>query len=246
MPGNIMFSKTVFGKTMFGRSGVGMNRKRVSKWISIFTLVGTGAWLLSLSSCARDQQLIGITVSPSSFTFLSPDPSLVANFSAVGTYIHPAEHKDISALVTWGNNVPQLLNMNQGSVSPTGNGCGVINISASYDKGTGPSGNLVSGGATVIVNDALIPSCPGGSSAPILTVVPQATSSTGDSITSSPAGIDCPAQTCGAPFASGTSVTLTASPSANFVSWGTTCQGAVGNVCVITVTTSTSVTAIFQ
>src|SRR5437764_12213380 len=118
-----MFSKTMFGKTMFG-SGVGMNRK----WISIFTLVGTGAWLLSLFSCARDQQLIGITVSPSWFTFLSPDLSLVANFSAVGTYIHPAEHKDISALVTWGNNVPQLLNMNQGSVSPTGNGCGVINI----------------------------------------------------------------------------------------------------------------------
>ena len=222
-----------------------MNRKWFSKWIGIIGLMGMGTWLLTLNSCARNQQLVGITVTPSTFTFLTPDSALQASFSAVGTYIHPAENKDITSIVTWGNDIPQLITLNGGLVSPTGNGCGVANISASYDKGTGPSGNLVSGGATITINNPLVTYCPGGSTSPILSVVPQGAGAA-DTITSSPAGIDCPATTCGAPFPAGTSVSLTALPSANFISWSTTCPGAVANVCVITVTTSASVTAVFS
>jgi hypothetical protein len=223
-----------------------MNRKWFRKWIGIFILMSAGISLLSLNSCARNQQLVGITVSPSTFTFLSPDPTLQASFSAVGTYIHPAENKDITSIVTWGNNIPQLISLTGGAVSPTGAGCGVANISASYDKGTGPSGNLVSGGATVTVNNPLISSCPGGTAAPVLAVTIVNKTSTGDIVTSSPAGINCPATTCGAPFSAGSVVGLTASPAANFISWGAPCAGSTALTCDVVLSVSTTVTATFQ
>jgi hypothetical protein len=125
-----------------------MNRK----WLGILMLVGVAAALLNTSSCARDQQLVSITVQPPTYTFLTADPALVANFSAVGTYIHPPETKDITSQVTWNSDSSQTLTINSGVVSPTGKECGVANISASYNHGTGPSGNDVIGYATVIVD----------------------------------------------------------------------------------------------
>jgi hypothetical protein len=220
--------------------------KRLGKWISIFGLSAASSWLLSLSSCARNQELTTITIQPSTFTFLTPDPTLTANFTALGTYIHPPETKDISALVTWSSDVPQLLTISGTTVSPTGNGCGVVNVSASYSHGTGPDGNLVTGYSTVTINNPLEAICPGGTAAPILAVTPEQTLTTGNSVTSNPVGINCPAVSCGAPFASGTAVTLTATPSANFVSWGTTCPGATTNVCVVALTANETITAIFQ
>ncbi|MGH9496723.1 MAG: hypothetical protein ACRD3B_17120, partial [Candidatus Sulfotelmatobacter sp.] len=201
--------------------------------------------LLSLGSCARDQKLIGITIQPGTFTFLDIDTTLVANFTAIGTYIHPPENRDITGQVTWAADVPSLINVAGGAVSPTGNGCGVVNVSASTTRGT-EAGGIVIAYATVTVDDPLVSFCPGGSPAPILSVVPESTTSTGNSVTSSPAGINCPAQTCGAPFPTGTAVTLTASPSSNFLNWGTTCPQATANVCVVVVSASTSVTAVFQ
>ncbi len=223
-----------------------MNRKRLGKWVSMIGLLGTGIWLLTLQSCARSQQLVGITVSPSTFTFLSPDPTLSAGFSATGSYIHPAENKDITNIVTWTNNVPQLLNLNGGSASPAGTECGVAFISASYDIGTGPSGNLVSGSATVTIDNPLIASCPGGTAAPVLAVQIVNKTSTGDSVTSSPTGINCPATTCGAPFPTGSVVSLSAVPAANFISWGAPCDGSSATTCDVVLSASTTVTATFQ
>jgi|HubBroStandDraft_5_1064220.scaffolds.fasta_scaffold427230_1 hypothetical protein len=224
-----------------------MKRQSLGKWISIFGLTAAGSWLLSLSSCARSQELTAITIQPATFTFLSPDPTLSANFTALGTYIHPPETKDISALVTWSSDVPQLLTVTGGTVNPSGsNGCGVANVSASYNHGTYPDGNLVTGYSTVTINNSLEAICPGGTAAPILSVTPEQTNTTGNSVTSNPVGINCPAQSCGAPFASGTAVTLTATPSGNFVSWGTSCPGATTNVCVVALTSNETVTAIFQ
>jgi len=223
-----------------------MKRKWLGKWISICGLVGAGIFLFSLNSCARNQRLVGITVSPSSFTFLTPDTALVTNYTAIGAYIHPPENKDITALVTWNVDFAGMVTMNAGAVSPTGTECGVANISASYDQGTGPSGNLVIGYATVTVNNPAISVCPGGTTAPVLAVQLQKNTSTGDTVTSSPAGINCPAQTCGAPFTSGTTVALTAAPSANFVSWGAPCAGSTATTCDVILTTNTTVIANFQ
>lgn len=223
-----------------------MNRKWLGKWIGMVSLVVAGVWLLNLSSCARSQQLTGITVSPSSFTFLTPSKALVTNYTAIGTFIHPPESKDITALVTWNVDFQGMVTINAGAVSPTGTECGVANISASYDKGTGPNGAIVIGYATVTVDNPAIAVCPGGSAAPILTVQLQKVTSSGDSVTSIPPGINCPAQTCGAPFTSGTTVSLSAAPSANFVSWGAPCTGSSATTCDVTVTANTTVVANFQ
>ena len=62
-------------------------------------------------------------------------------------------------------------------------------------------------------------------------------------ITSSPAGINCPS-TCSASFPQNTKVTLTATPGANyfFAGWGGACSG---TTCVVTITAATSVSASF-
>jgi hypothetical protein len=64
------------------------------------------------------------------------------------------------------------------------------------------------------------------------------------SVTSSPAGINCPS-TCSANFTPATQVTLTATPASdwNFSGWGGACSG-VGN-CVVTMSAAQSVTATF-
>jgi len=199
------------------------------KCLGITVFMVAAMALLNLESCARSQKLIGITVQPGSFTFLTPDSTLTANFTALGT------------------DIPQLLTLTSGgTVSPSVNGgCGVVNVSASSTLDT-EAGGIAIGYATVTVNNPAISYCPGGTTEPILAVVPESTTTTGNTVTSSPAGINCPAQTCGAPFPAGTAVTLTALPSSNFVSWSTTCPGATFNVCVVDVTADVSVTAIFQ
>jgi hypothetical protein len=222
-----------------------MKRKWFSNWISILGVSVVGVCLLTLSNCARDQKLVGISIQPSSFTFLTQDSTLTANFTAYGSYIHPSANKDITSQVTWSADVSSLITVTGGAVTSNNSGCGVINISASTTEGTESGGTAV-GYATVTVDNPLVSYCPGGSSAPILSVIPESTTSTGNTVSSNPVGINCPAQTCGAPFAAGTSVTLTADPSTNFVSWGTSCPGATANVCVVTVTANTSVTAIFK
>jgi Tol biopolymer transport system component len=62
-------------------------------------------------------------------------------------------------------------------------------------------------------------------------------------VTSSPAGIDCPG-TCSAQYADGTSVTLTATPGSAFKGWsGGGCSGQ--GTCQLTLSADTSVTAFF-
>jgi hypothetical protein len=160
-------------------SGVLVNRK-LSGLTGACALAVAAVLLLSLSSCAHDQQLTGITVQPGAFVFGSPDPGLSANFTALGTYIHPPETKDITGSVTWSSNVPQLVTVTGGVVAPTGAGCGVITITASYSHGTGPNGNLIAGYSTVTVADATIPTCPTGATAkPVPVMLP-------DTVTRSP------------------------------------------------------------
>jgi len=82
-------------------------------------------------------------------------------------------------------------------------------------------------------------SLPGGSFQ--LTV----TTSSGGTVSSNPAGINC-GQTCTAPFNSGTQVTLTATPAANesFTSWGGACSG-TKPTCTLTLNSNQSASATF-
>lgn len=193
--------------------------KRSYIGFSLGALVMLGA-ALSLPSCGHDQKLQSISVQPSGgFTFLAPDPTLAAQYTAIGTYIHPPATKDITSQVTWKSDIPQLVTFSAASpglVSPAGGGCGVTNVSATLPQGTGGASNIVIGYSTVTVNNPTVPTCPGGGTQGTLQVQVIGPGT----VTSSTGGISCPGQ-CIAAFPAGSSVGLTANPAANhvFVGW---------------------------
>jgi hypothetical protein len=201
--------------------------------------------LLSLASCARDQQLVAITIQPAAATFLGPNAGGQILFTAIGSYIHPPVSKDITSQVTWKTDVPQIINVNGGVVTTTGGGCGIANISASTTMGTGNGRGLAIGYATVTVDDVTISNCPGGSATQGSVVVSLSGSGT---VVSTPAGINCPTGACGALFPVGSSVVLNATPGtgATSVAWSGNCTPS-GNTCVAVVSTTPAiVTARFQ
>lgn len=204
------------------------------------------AALLSFPSCGHDQKLVSITVSPSGFTFLTPDPTLQVHYTATGIYIHPPATKDITSQVTWKADFAQLITFSgPGLVSPEGDHCGGANISATAPEGTGGASNVVIGYATVTVNNPAEPVCPGGGTQATLGVQ---VSPIGDgTVTSLTGGISCPTQ-CISAFPVGASVGLTATPAQNhtFLNW-TGCTTSSGNTCTVTIPVGgASVTATFQ
>jgi hypothetical protein len=208
-------------------------------------LLSAAALLAAMNflSCGNQRRLVSIEIRPSSATFLGPQsggPPIV--FTALGTYQHPPDTRDITALVAWKTDNPGLLNIAGGSVTPNGQ-CGIGNLSASVND----SGNLIIGYATVTVDDPTNPLCPGGKTTQAVVSVTPIGAGAG-TVTSVPAGISCPA-TCGAQFTVGDTILLTATPTSpsTFGGWGTGCTSVSGNMCSITVPTgSTSVTATFN
>jgi hypothetical protein len=193
----------------------------------------------------HERKLVSISLHPNGgFEFPTPDPGAQGVFTALGSYIHPPDTRDITDKVTWKTDVPQLLKIEAGVVSPQpGNVCGIADVSASMSDG----GNLVIAFATVVVNDPTNPNCPGGSTTRGVITVAFEGVGTGKVI-SSPAGITCPAQTCGAQFNLGETIVLTATPhsGSTFGGW-TGCDDENGMTCSVIVRKgSTSITATFN
>ena len=140
-----------------------MNRK----WFSIAALLFVAIVLLNLSSCARSQQLVGITVTPqgSTITLGAVGEQISTQFTALGSYIHPPETKDVTSKVVWTTDSPTIiaLDPNQpGLVTTTGEGCGTnLGVTATiYSNPSNPSaGSAVVGTSTMNVSFAGI-SCP--------------------------------------------------------------------------------------
>lgn len=202
--------------------------------LALGALVAMGA-VLSLPSCGHDQKLESISISPATVTYQTPQ-SVPAVLKAYGTYIHPPATKDISAEVTWGSDVPQMLVLTPltdgEQVGPNGV-CGIADVSATAPEGTGGSGNIVVGYATMTI-DGSQPTCPGASSTDGEVVVTPSGTGVG-TVVSSPTGIICPGTACGTLFTPGT-VTLTATAGANstFGGWQQ-CPTPVSNQCTLTV-----------
>jgi hypothetical protein len=191
-------------------------------------------------SCGHDLKLVAVTIQPPGGTFLTPSPGGEIDFTAMGSYIHPPDTRDITGKVTWKTDVPGLISVNGGKVSPL-EGCGGANISASLQD----KGNLVIGYATVTVNDPTNAICPGGGTEATLGV--SINPSSFGTVTSLTGGISCPTQ-CIAAFPVGSSVGLTATPgpSHSFVNW-TGCTQSSGNTCTVTIPVGgASVAATFQ
>jgi hypothetical protein len=220
------------------------------KWSSIGLALGalvTIGTLVSLPSCGHDQKLVGITVSPSGFIFLLPDPTLKVQYTATGSYIHPPATKDITGQVTWNADFAQLITFSgPGLVSPEGDHCGSANISATVPAGTGGASNVIIGYSTVTVNNPAVATCPGGGTQGTLSV--QISPPGTGTVTSLTFGINCPSVSCVAVVPAGSSVALTATPASphTFLNWQG-CTTMSTNTCTVTVPTGgAGVVATFQ
>lgn len=199
---------------------------------SLGAVIGLSCLLAALS-CARDQQLVSITIKPDTENFGAADPSLNVQLRALGTYIHPPVTKDITNEVTWASNTPQMITVNStGLIAPAGFSCGNTLVSATVTTNHS-AGDRTSSGALITGYMTANVACL-SSTGPILTVNFLG-AGTGN-VTSSPAGLSCAstAVTCSAGFVSGTPITLTALPTgtSTSVTWGN-CPSPSGLVCTI-------------
>lgn len=213
------------------------------KCFSIFALIAAATLLFSLSSCGFNQHLESIQVLPSgASTFGATDPSLFFDFQAFGTYIHPPQTKNITNLVTWKTDNPQVVQVTSaGVVSPSPSlGCGLANIYATYTDG---SNVIISNSVPVTVNGPASSGCTPAGPEPILTVTVAGTLN--GTVTSAPPGITCSTgSSCSSQFTTGTSVTLSATPASSFQSWSG-CNQTNGASCTVFLENSITVTATF-
>jgi hypothetical protein len=136
-----------------------MNRK----WIGVLSRAMAVSLFLVLPGCGHDQKLVSIAVQPATVFFLTPDTTLTFQLTALGTYIHPPETKNITNSVIWSSDSSGLVIVNKaGVVTPSGNGsCGVANVTASFfTNSSNPAGNVVIGSATITVHNPAIAICP--------------------------------------------------------------------------------------
>ena len=207
--------------------------------LAMGALVAVGA-ALSLPSCGHPQKLVSLTITPTSFTFLTNDATQTGEqYTAVATYIHPPTTKDVTSQATWAVDFG-IVTMNAGLVVPVGGeSCGGATITATMPEGTGGASNIVSAYSTVTVDNPAILQCPGGGTVATLSV---GVTGTGPGlVTSLPPGISCPG-TCVASYDVGASVLLTASDG-SFSSW-TNCTAATQSTPECTVTIPAGGTAV--
>jgi hypothetical protein len=212
------------------------------KWFSICALVAAATILLNASSCGFNQHLISISISPSGATFGAVDNGLQVDFTASGTYAHPPETKDITSLVTWKSDTPQVAQVTSGGVVSPNTDCGSANVYATfYDS----PNQVTSNEAHIVVDGPLADGCTPAGPEPILTVS-FASNGTG-TITG---GISCSTPgSCSDQFTAGSTVVLTATAASGstFAGWSgcSSTSGASGSVCTVLLEINTTVTATF-
>ena len=219
--------------------------KRSYIGLAMGALVAVGA-ALSLPSCGHDQKLVSLAITPPASTFGAPDTALWTQYAATGIYMHPPAQKDVTSQATWKTDDGVVAMSTPGKFSPSGNSCGVSNISATLPEGTGGASNIVVAYATATVNDPTDPTCPGGGTEATLSV--QISPSGTGTVTSLTYGINCPKVSCIAVVPVGASIALTATSATGdtFLSW-TGCTTTQGNACTVTVPTGgAGVVATFQ
>jgi hypothetical protein len=113
--------------------------------------------VIVMNGCARDQELVSISIQPSTETFGAANIPVIANagaqaqLRALGSYIHPPVTKDITNQVTWTSNTPQMVTVDSsGVITVTGLACGSTMITATVVTnhsagGRSSSGALVTG-----------------------------------------------------------------------------------------------------
>ena len=213
-----------------------------AKWFGVIVLIATATLLFSLSSCAYNQHLISLSITPAAGAqFGAVDPALYVDFAATGTYEHPPQTKDMTTLVTWKSDTPQVAQVSTGGVVTPNTNCGAANITATFYD----SPNLVaSNSAHVIVDGPAAAGCTPAGPQPVLTL-DFAGTGTG-TVTDTTGALNC-TSTCSATFPIGSTVTLTAAPGAGstFTSWSG-CNQPNGSTCNVFLQNNVTVTATFN
>jgi hypothetical protein len=214
------------------------------KWFSVLSLIVTATVFLSLSSCAYNQHLVSINIPSSGGTFGAADPSLFFDFKAFGTYIHPPQTKDITNLVTWQTDNPQVVLVSSAGVVSPNLGCGVGDIFATLKDG---SNEVVSNSVKITVDGPAASGCTPPGPQPILTI---SFAGNGTGTVTGP-GISCSSpSSCSNQFTTGSTITLTASPTGgfSFASWSgcSSTSGGNGSVCTVLLENNLTVTATFN
>ena len=138
------------------------------KWFAIAALFVAAIALLNLSSCARSQKLDAITVSPqgTTITLGGFGEQVGVQFTALGSYIHPPENRDITASAVWSTDSPDIIAVDPahpGLVTTTGQGCGTnLGVTASVysDPGNPSAGSVVIGRSSISVTFGTGNGCP--------------------------------------------------------------------------------------
>lgn len=229
----------------------------IGKWVGVTGLAAGAGLLLSLSSCARSQQLVSIQVQPTVETIgatnipVNQDAGQQVQLRALGSYIHPPVTKDITDQVTWNSNDVQMFTVNStGLLTATGNACGGTLVSATVTTNNS-TGGISSTGAIVtgyMTANVVCFQGTGTGTGPALTVTFGGTGA--GTITSSPGGLSCAssAGACVAEFPTGTVVTLTATPtgSSTFGGWQNCDTAPSANPCQITLESNETLTVTFN
>ena len=119
------------------------------KWFSIIALIAAATLLFSLPSCGFNQHLVSITLQPAG-GFVFEGLNAQGQFTALGTYIHPPETKDITDSVVWSIDVANFGTLTQtGQITYTRtDGCGSGDVTATfYSNPSNPSA-----GSTVVAS----------------------------------------------------------------------------------------------
>ena len=226
----------------------------IRKLVAVVFLLVVATVLFSLSSCGRDQQLVGITVQPATETFgasnipVPADAGLQVQLRALGNYIHPPVTKDITDKVVWSSNTPQMMTVDSsGLLTVTGGTCGATLVSATVTTNSS-AGGLTSSGAIVtgFMTGNVVCFTSSGGGGPILSLAFQGLGA--GTVTSSPVGLSCSAACATQAFAVGTQVTLTATPTgtSTFGSWQNCDTPGTTNPCLVNLTADRTVTVSFN
>ncbi len=115
---------------------------------------------LLIPSCGADNVLTAITVSPQGSVLIGP--GVQVQYMAVGTYIHPPATKDVTDIVNWSSNAPQIVTISNTGLATSTNACGTnLGIIATYytNSANHSAGNVVVGSATISV-ETIKGTCP--------------------------------------------------------------------------------------
>jgi len=132
-------------------------RKALALFCTIIFFLFTGG-------CGHPTQLTSMSINPTGVTFTEAVPGMTAQLTAYGTFIHPAETRDISNRVTWSSSISDIATVDaNGKVTTVGLACGVTTITATAKSdlvGAGGSGSIMTATSTIDVKLVGVPDCP--------------------------------------------------------------------------------------